>query len=331
MNIVDGIFTSQVGVKVSLATPTLFRTSTDPFSDTLAPKDLLNELSTYRAGSQAQRALGITHLMTGRNLDGTTVGIAYIKGLCSAQIGVSLSQGTFNTLQSALIAAHEMGHNFGAPHDGESGSACESTTQPYLMAQQLNNSQTFSPCSIQQMTPVINAAQCLTAYLPPDVGITVPTTALPATVGTAFVASFTVRAQGDDASSSVTATVNVPAELTVNSASANGGSCSSGGGSVTCTLGTLAAGDARQVDLNLTASVAGDRALGISIASSNDGNTSNNSGTLNITATGASAPTPPSTPPSSGNSSGGGGGGGSMDFLMLAALGGTFLLRRKRR
>jgi hypothetical protein len=328
MNIVDGIFSSQLGVKVSLATPTLFRSDTDPFTKSAA-SDLLSELRTYRAGSPAQQALGITHLMTGRNLDGSTVGIAYIKGLCSAQFGASLSQGTFNTTQSALIAAHEIGHNFGAPHDGESGSACEATAQTFLMAPQLNGSNQFSPCSIQEITPVVNGAQCLTAYSPPDASISAPTT-LSATVGTAFVASFTVRAQGDDASSSVTATVTVPATLTVNSATANGGSCTAGAGTVSCSLGTLATGDVRQVDLNLTPTAAGAVALSISVASPNDANTSNNAATINITASGASTTPPVTTPPPSSGSSGGGGGGGSMDFLMLAALGGTLLLRRKR-
>jgi hypothetical protein len=334
MNIVDGIFSTQLGVKVSLGTPTLFRTATDPFTKTAA-KELLSELRTFRTGSQAQQALGITHLMTGRNLDDTTVGIAYISGLCGAEFGASLSQSTFDTMQSALIAAHEIGHNFGAPHDGDPGGACESTptTKPgYLMAPQLNGSSQFSSCSISQITPVINAASCLTAYSPPDASIEVPTPTLPATVGTALVASFTVRSVGDDASSNVTVTVNVPTTLTIQSATANGGTCTTGGGTASCTLGTLASGDTRQVDLNVTPTAAGTLTLNLSLASSNDANTSNNAGTLAITAAGASTPPPPITPPpSSGSSGGGGGGGGSMDFLMLAALSGTLLLRRKRR
>ena len=330
MNIVDGIFTTQLGVKVSLATSTLFRSDTDPFTKTVA-SDLLSELRTFRTGSQAQRALGITHLMTGRNLDGSTVGIAYISGLCSAQFGASLSQSTFNTTQSALIAAHEMGHNFGAPHDGETG-ACESTPQTFLMAPQLNGSNQFSSCSISQITPVISGASCLTTYSPPDASIEVPTPTLPGTVGTALVASFTVRAVGDDASSSVTVTVNVPTNLTIQSATANGGTCTIGAVAANCDLGTLASGDTRQVDLNVTPTAAGTLTLSLSLASSNDPNTSNNTGSIAINAVGASPPPPPTTPPpSSGSSGGGGGGGGSMDFLMLAALSGTLLLRRKRR
>jgi hypothetical protein len=331
MNIVDGIFTSQLGVKVSLATPTLFRTASDPFTKTAA-SDLLTELQSFRAGSQAQRALGITHLMTGRNLDGTTVGIAYIKGLCEARFGASLSQSTFSTTQSALIAAHEIGHNFGAPHDGDPDEACASTPgDQFLMAPQLNGSDKFSACSIQQITPVIAGANCLTAYLPPDASVEVPTPTLQATVGTALVASFSVRATGDDASANVTATVSLPSTLTIQSVAANGGTCTTGAGTASCNLGNLAAGDSRQIDLNVTPTQAGNLTLNLSVDSTNDPNSSNDTGAITVNAVTSNTPAPPSTPPpSSGSSGGGGGGGGSMDLLMLAALGGTLLLRRKR-
>ena len=86
MNIVDGIFSTQLGIKISLATPTLFRTSSDPFTKSRA-SDLLSEVSSYRNSTPAQRALGITHLMTGRDLETATVGIAYMAGLCDPQCG----------------------------------------------------------------------------------------------------------------------------------------------------------------------------------------------------------------------------------------------------
>jgi hypothetical protein len=270
--------------------------------------------------------------MTGRDLDGSTVGIAYIRGLCSASFGASLSQGTFNNTQSALIAAHEIGHNFGAPHDGDANEACASTGNTFLMAPQLNGSDQFSACSIQQIQSVIAGASCLTTYNPPDASIEVTTSTVPATVGTAVVASFAVRATGDDTSASVSVTVSLPATITVQSVTANGGTCTTGAGTASCNLNNLAAGDVRQVDLNVTPTQAGTSTLNLSVASTNDPNSSNNTGTITINATAASTPTPPATPPpSSGSSGGGGGGGGSMDLLMLAALSGTLLLRRKRR
>src|SRR6185295_6977741 len=132
MNIVDGVFSSQIGVKVSLAPWKLFTTSSDPFTKTKA-SDLLTELRSYRGGSASQLALGLSHLMTGRDLDGDTVGIAYIGSVCDGSNAASLSEGRRGDTQSALIAAHEIGHNFGAPHDGETG-ACQSTPQTFLMA-----------------------------------------------------------------------------------------------------------------------------------------------------------------------------------------------------
>ncbi len=331
MNIVDGIFSTQLGVKVSLAPPTLFRTASDPFTKSKA-SDLLLEVRNFRNGSQAQRALGVTHLMTGRNLDTTTVGIAYIGGVCSSQFGSSLSQSGMNTTQAALIAAHEIGHNFGAPHDGESG-ACSTTPTSFLMAPQLNGSDQFSSCSVQQIQPHVNNETCLTAYIPPDASISVTNGTLTATVGTALVASFAVRATGDDASANVSVTVSLPASVTIQSVSANGGTCTSGAGTATCSLGTLAAGDARQVDLNVTPTQAGALALNLQLDSSNDPNSSNDTGTITINAA-ETVVTPPPEPPSSGGGTGsasGGGGGGRVDLALLALLGTALAAATRRR
>jgi hypothetical protein len=342
MNIVDGIFTSQVGVKISLAPSTLFTTPTDPFTKSNA-SELLDELRAYRNGSPTQRSLGITHLMTGRNLETQTVGIAYISGVCNAEFGTSLSQSGLDTNRAALIAAHEIGHNFGAPHDGEGACATTSTTctpgaSPptcFLMAPQLNNMPDFSACSIQQMQPTLNGASCLTTYNPPDASIVVSTPNLSATVGTAMFASFTVRAGGDDASSNVAVNVSIPPNVTIQSVAANGGTCTTGAGIASCTIGTLAAGDARQVDLGLTPTAAGTLSLNLQVTSSNDSNTINDTGLITITA-GDGSSAPPGNPPPSGaiDSGGGGGGGGRLDLALFAVLAAALMaasIRHRRR
>lgn len=331
MNIVDGIFTSQLGVKITLAPPTLFRTPTDPFTKSNA-SELLDELKAYRSRTAAQRALGITHLMTGRTLETQTVGIAYINGLCDAQIGSSLSQSWLDTNRAALIAAHEIGHNFGAPHDGGDG-ACASSETKYLMSAQLNGSNEFSACSIQQMQPTIQSASCLSAYIPPDMSVVVSTPNVSATVGTPLITSFMLRSAGDDVSSNVSVNVSFPPGLTVQSVSANGGTCTTGTVSASCTLGSLPAGDSRQVDLNVTPTEAGTLSLNIQVASSNDGNSSNDTGLITITASTTSTP-PPSTPPTNGGTgtvSGGGGGGGRLDLAALAMLAAALMVAGSRR
>jgi hypothetical protein len=329
MNIVDGIFTSQLGVKMSLAPIQIFTNSNDPFSSQSAAGTLLSELRTYRGGSAAQLSLGLTHLMTGRDLEGDTVGIAYIGSVCTGADAASLSEGRRTTTQSALIAAHEIGHNFGAPHDGEAGGACASTPQTFLMAPRLNGSDQFSACSITQIQPLVNNGRCLTVYNPPDVALEIAKPSVPAQTGTAFVASFVVHALGDDASNQVTATATLPTTLTIGSVTANGGTCTTGAGTATCTLGTLAAGDTRQVDLNLTATENGSLNVSLLLDSSNDNDASNDSGTITITASGNPVePNPPSTGGSTSTGDGGGGGGGGrLDLALLALLLSAALLK----
>jgi Metallo-peptidase family M12B Reprolysin-like/Domain of unknown function DUF11 len=324
MNIVDGIFSTQLGVKISLAPSTIFTSPNDPFTKSKA-SDLLTELRSYRRNSSTQSALGLTHLMTGRDLDGNTVGIAYIGSVCQGSSASSLSEGRRNSTLSALIVAHEIGHNFNAPHDGESG-ACSSTPQTFLMAPRLNGSDQFSACSIAQMQPIVNNASCLSAYIPPDVALEVTAPSRQATVGTSFVASFIVRATGDDASTDVEASAAIPTGLTLQSVTASGTTCTSGAGSASCSFGAMAAGDSRQINITLTPTDTGSLALSLSVTSTNDANDSNNSGLITVTS--ASTAAAPSAPPSSGGgntstasgSSDGGGGGGRVDVATLAAL-----------
>jgi len=335
MNIVDGIFSSQLGVKISLAPSTIFTTPNDPFTKSKA-SDLLTEVRSFRRNSSTQLALGLTHLMTGRDLDGDTVGIAYIGSVCQGSTASSLSEGRRSSLTASLIAAHEIGHNFNAPHDGESG-ACASTPQTFLMAPRLNGSDQFSACSIAQMTPTVNNASCLSAYFPPDVSLDVTTPTPQATVGTPFSASFMVHATGDEASMDVSVTASIPTGLTLNSVTSIGATCTSGAGSATCTFGAMAPGDARHVDLDLTSTTTGALVVDVALAAVNDANPNNNSGTLSVNSSGTPAAPPPPSPPagggagSTGSASGGGGGGGNIGVPMIVMLLGLSLLALHRR
>src|SRR4029077_9789396 len=111
-------------------------------------------------------------------------------------------EGSHSTMMSALIAAHELGHNFNAPHDGEAG-ACSSTPQTFLMAPTINMSSQFSSCSLQQMQARIQTAQCLTPYVPPDVGLGIASPQIAIVVGQTFSTRFSVQATGDDPSNNV--------------------------------------------------------------------------------------------------------------------------------
>lgn len=280
MNVVDGIFSEQVGVKLLFTLVTVFRDAADPFSATTVSNTLLDELATWRLNTPEQRARGLTHLLTGRDLDGTTVGVAYVGALCSTRFGSGLSQAVnLNASTSALVIAHEMGHNFGARHDGETGSVCEATPQTFLMAPRINNSSTFSQCSLDSIAPEVSSSACVVPLNVPDADFDLPA-ASRRLRGASFEYAFTVRSIGATQVEGVTATITAPASLTLNSASAGGTACTIASNRATCTIGAMAPQANRAVTLNLTGQQAGTATVQFALSASNDAGAYNNSGSV---------------------------------------------------
>lgn len=159
VNFVDGIYTSQVGVSISVVHLEQLNnngplTSTDAQTLLFAFQDFIRT----GPGSNIPQN-GVTHLFTGRNLNGTTVGIAFLGVLCSNTFGFGVDQNVASGTTSALIFAHELGHNFNAPHDGED--ACVNEPFNGIMNPSINGSQQFSDCSLMQMAPEVASASCL--------------------------------------------------------------------------------------------------------------------------------------------------------------------------
>lgn len=183
MNVVDGIFSAQVGVQMAV-TDIVSLTS----NGTLTSTDPETLVVSFRSFTQEQVGNpGLAHLFTGKNLDGSVVGVAYVNAVCSSSaVGVSQA-GNMSSIAS-LIAAHEIGHNFGAPHDNESGSACSGAGNSFLMNPSITGSDQFSSCSLEQMAPVVDKAVCLSDIEPPvDIPPTIISSAnLNATVGAAY-------------------------------------------------------------------------------------------------------------------------------------------------
>ena len=89
MNIVDGIFSEQLDVQISLV-DVLPLQSNAGLSSTNAGT-LIDQFGTFTASASYNHP-GVAHLFSGRNLDGSTVGIAYLSSLCNAQFGVAVNQ-----------------------------------------------------------------------------------------------------------------------------------------------------------------------------------------------------------------------------------------------
>ncbi len=283
LNIVEGIYSEQVGLLVLATDVRLMPANADPFTATKG-SSLLEQVGKYRAATPEVRARGLAHLMTGKDLDGTTAGIAYVRTVCAAENGVSVSSRSYGTTISALIMAHELGHNFGAEHDGVPGTSCASVGGGFIMAASVSGYSTFSQCSIDTMQPVLASASCVTPAEYADVTIDAGVTSVSGEGGTPFTLPFVVRSAGNVAAEDVVLTVTLPenAAFAIDSASSSLGSCAVSGITATCALGSLPVDATAQVSVLARSSSAANFSAQARVTASNDRVTSNNNRAIGV-------------------------------------------------
>ncbi|MBL8271675.1 M12 family metallo-peptidase [Steroidobacter sp.] len=276
LNNVDGIYSSQLGIEISVSSIDLG----DSLSATTSASSLLNELGDLRKRSSNLYSRGLTHLFTGRNLDGSTVGIAFMNSVCDRQYGAGITEASMRSAWTeSLIAAHEIGHNFGAPHDGDADEACASTaTGSFLMSPSINGNDRFSACSLGIMQPKAASSSCITALADADIEVDAALGTVHHPADTEFDWEVTVRNVGGLTTSNARATLTVPATLVIDDASVRGGTCTSGAGTVSCLLGQIAGGNATTVILSLHSTVAAAHSISVDVSASNETNLANNHG-----------------------------------------------------
>jgi hypothetical protein len=136
----------------------------DPYSST-DPGTLLNQFrAEWNANHDAIRH-DIAHLMTGKNLNGSVIGIAYLGVVCSTSgYGLSQSRFTSNFSYRVGLTAHEMGHNWNANH-------CDGTNPCYIMCSSIGGCSgdvtKFDPVTITAITAHRNSRNCLDDLLDP--------------------------------------------------------------------------------------------------------------------------------------------------------------------
>lgn len=121
---VDEIYRSQTGISY-IVNRILVRTAEpDPYT-TLDHEALTNQFRSEWENNQPGER-DVAHLMTGKNINGGTIGFAFIGEICNRDgiihdgaYGFSQSRYTSNMALRVGLTAHELGHNWNATHCAE--------------------------------------------------------------------------------------------------------------------------------------------------------------------------------------------------------------------
>uniref|UniRef100_A0A1L8D5Z1 Snake venom metalloproteinase n=1 Tax=Bothrops atrox TaxID=8725 RepID=A0A1L8D5Z1_BOTAT len=144
VNILSLIYLS-MNINVALVGVDIW-TNGDKINVTSAVEPTLASFGTWRERDLLNRK---THdnaqLLTGINLNGDTVGYAYIGSMCMPKQSVGIVQDHGKTYHLvAVTMAHELGHNLGMDHDRDS---CTCLANSCIMSATISPSYQFSDCS----------------------------------------------------------------------------------------------------------------------------------------------------------------------------------------
>jgi hypothetical protein len=154
MTQVDGIYEAQLGMSMRVVFQRVWETNTDPYTLTDAADALFELADSYDDSFPgAPPARDLTHMFTGKEFDGSTIGIAFTGVVCDfAPAAYGISESKFNGpttpfAQRVGVTAHEIGHNFGASHPNQ-----ETPVPPNCEGSIMNSSVTATPTTFCQFS-----------------------------------------------------------------------------------------------------------------------------------------------------------------------------------
>jgi hypothetical protein len=162
LNQVDGIYSTELSVSLQVIYQHAWSTADDPYSSTSA-STMLGEFRDHWNANFYMTPFDLAHMWTGKDMDGSTIGIAYLSVVCDARTySYGISQRFTSSPGKYILTAHEIGHNFGASHPDQANppqSECSNT----IMNSSVGTG--FSFCSFSRSeiaSHVASNSSCLT-------------------------------------------------------------------------------------------------------------------------------------------------------------------------
>ena len=278
LNIVEGIFSEQVGLLVLATDVRLIPANADPFTATKG-STLLEQVGAYRAATPEVRARGLAHLMTGKDLDGTTAGIAYVRTVCDVE--------NWRFDQLALLRHHDLGAHHGARAGPQLRRRTRRRAGNVLRQRRRRFHHGVVGERIFHVLPVQHrhacsrcsqSASCVTPAEYADVTVDADVTAVSGEGGLPFTLPFVVQSAGNVAAEDAVLTVTLPenAAFAIDSAASTLGSCSVTAYTATCALGSMAVDATAQVSVIARSTSAANFSAQARVTATNDRVTSNN-------------------------------------------------------
>lgn len=163
LNNVDAIYRASLGIALNNTAIVSYSDANPIFANETDANTLLDQLRITQAGvfGPNQRTLG--SMLTYRDIQVGgmlgVAGIAYLNGTCS-KFAVSVNEDRVSEVVSTIILAHEMGHNFGANHDGAPANPLCPVSQNIMSPIVANGLTSFSNCSRTEINTHIAGGTC---------------------------------------------------------------------------------------------------------------------------------------------------------------------------
>ena len=147
----------------------IVRTAQGPYTTTTNANTILEQFRNHWISAQGSIQRDLAHMFSGKDFSGSTIGIAYLSGVCSTNNGYGVVQAPgLGFSVRVAVTAHEIGHNFSAPH-------CDGDPTCRIMCSGLGgctgNITSFGATEISQISAYAATRNCLSPAVPPIIAL----------------------------------------------------------------------------------------------------------------------------------------------------------------